>query len=386
MSPPLKKATWIVLATLAIAPVAGGGAGAGAGAGVDLNAFAAADGERAMPQDQQKDQQHPTRGPQQPKRVQRKPTRDQKKDDRVHNPLFDAADPHAMIFGSRAWIYPTGGSAGRENFFAWYSDDLVKWTRVGPILDFADVKWMRDDGKDRHGPWAPCIIERRGRYYFYYSAGPQDPVSRIGVAVGRRPQGPFRDSGKVLLAGGDGFEAIDPMVFHDPASGKYYFYAGGSAGAKLRVFELNDDLFSFKKEENVDTPPEFTEGVFMHFANDRYYLTYSHGWWKGDSYSVHYATGKSPLGPWEYHGAILTSDDTHKGPGHHSIIHNERSDKWYIVYHRWNDRQGKGPYDGGRSVAIDELTYDKDGLINPIHMTDSDGPPADDIGPKRRTR
>jgi len=37
---------------------------------------------------------------------------------RIHNPLFDGADPHAMIFGDACWVYPTGASPGRENFFA----------------------------------------------------------------------------------------------------------------------------------------------------------------------------------------------------------------------------------------------------------------------------
>ena len=54
----------------------------------------------------------------------------------------------------------------------------------------------------------------------------------------------------------------------------------GSAGAKLRVFELNPDLVSFAREVPVETPPQFTEGVFMHVRDGRYYLSYSHGSWQ----------------------------------------------------------------------------------------------------------
>ena len=305
---------------------------------------------------------------------------------RVHNPLFDGADPDAEVYGSRVWIYPTGGSAGRENFFAWYSDDLVNWTRVGPILDFADVKWVDDDGRKWHGPWAPGAVRRRGIYYFYYSVGPQSPgkPSRIGVAASRQPGGPFHDSGKPLITGGDGFEAIDPMAFFDPVGKKCYLYAGGSAGAKLRVWELDANMDGFVREEKVETPPKFTEGAFMHYANGMYYLSYSHGGWRDASYSVHYATSKSPLGPWEYRGPILQSQGRNKGPGHHSIIHSAVSGRWYIVYHRWNDRDGDGPYDGDRSVCIDELKYDQAGLIEPVTMTNENGPPADRFGPGRR--
>ena len=299
----------------------------------------------------------------------------------VQNPVFDGADPHAAVFGDRVWIYPTGGSRGRDNFFAWHSPDLVNWTRVGPIFDFEGIAWTKADGRPRHGAWAPCIAFRNGRYYLYYSVGPQDEQhpSRIGVAVSDSPAGPFRDSGQALLTGGDGFEAIDPMVYHDPKGDKWYLYAGGSAGAKLRVFELGDDMGSLKREIEVDTPPQFTEGAFMHDRDGVYYLTYSHGGWRDATYSVHYATGKSPLGPWEYRGAILVSDAKHKGPGHHSIIQNGRTGKWYIVYHRWNAREGDGPYEGSRAVAIEEMTYDENGLIRPIQMTDA-GPAAVNAG------
>jgi beta-xylosidase len=184
--------------------------------------------------------------------------------------------------------------------------------------------------------------------------------------VGNSPAGPFRDSGQPLLTGGDGFEAIDPMAFTDPKSGVTYLYVGGSAGAKLRVFEMSRDLVSFTREIPVETPPQFTEGAFMHFHNGRYYLSYSHGSWRHSSYSVHYATSDSPTGPWHYRGAILTSDATRKGPGHHSFIQDPITGDWRIVYHRWENQTGDGPYRGTRQICVDRLTYDADGLIKPI--------------------
>jgi beta-xylosidase len=187
---------------------------------------------------------------------------------------------------------------------------------------------------------------------------------------GNSPAGPFKDSGKVLLSGGNGFEAIDPMVFEDPASHKFYFYAGGSAGAKLRVFELNENLTGFKKEIDVGQPENFTEGAFMHFEGGLYHLTCSHGGWKDASYSVHHSTSKSPTGPWQYRGVILISDDHHKGPGHHSIIHTPGSHQWHIIYHRWNNREGDGPYNGAPETCIDQLAHKPDGLIEAVVMTD----------------
>ena len=289
------------------------------------------------------------------------------------NPLLAAADPHAVVVGDSVWIYPTFTVNRLPAFYAFTSKDLLKWQQRGPVLRFADVKWINADGNNRHHAWAPCMIEKDGRFYFYYSVGDQEVTpSRIGVAVGRSPAGPFIDSGKPLpCTGSKGvFEAIDPMVFTDPKDGKSYFYAGGSNGSKLRVFELNDDMISFRREVEVQTPPQFTEGAFVHERDGKYYLSYSHGGWRDATYSVHYAVGPSPTGPFEYKGAILVSDDRHKGPGHHSFIRS-RDGQWYIVYHRWNARDGNGPYRGGRSVCIDRMEHDADGTIKPIVMTDA---------------
>ncbi len=286
------------------------------------------------------------------------------------NPVMPGADPHAVAVGDTVWIYPTWSDRRLEGFFAFSSTNLTAWQRHGPVLDLEDVAWIRDDGQERHHAWAPAALEKNGTWFFYYSVGPQNPTpSRIGVAVGPGPQGPFRDSGKPLLTGGDGFEAIDPMVFTDPRSGTSFLYAGGSAGAKLRVFELNPDMISFAREIAVETPPRFTEAAFMHCRQGRYYLSYSHGGWQHASYSVHYATADGPVGPWRYRGAILASDTTRKGPGHHSFLRRPGTEDWLIVYHRWENQTGDGPYRGRRQICIDRIEYGPDGLIRPIVMT-----------------
>ncbi len=247
-----------------------------------------------------------------------------------------------------------------------------------PIFQFKDAPWIYDNGRAYNGAWAPCIAEKDGNYYLYYSVGPQNAQgpARIGVAVGSSPSGPFKDSGKALITGGGGFEAIDPMVFHDPQSKKYFLYVGGSAGAKLRVWEMAADMVNVAREIPVDNPPKFTEGAFIHFANGRYYLSYSHGFYGGASYSVHYATASSPTGPWQYRGPILRSDLTRKGPGHHSFVQDPRDGQWHIVYHRWQSPNGGNPFQapGGRSIGIEPLRYDATGAILPIEMSDENIP------------
>lgn len=285
------------------------------------------------------------------------------------NPVLIGADPHAVLIGDTVWMYVTGYRQPRT-LYAYSSLNLQDWERHGPILNMKDVDWINKDGAPRHAFWASCLAEKAGRYFLYYSVGPQNPTpSRIGVAIGNKPAGPFKDSGAPLLTGGDGFEAIDPMVFTDPKSGTTYLYAGGSAGAKLRVFELNPDMISLGREIPVETPPRFTEGSFMHERNGRYYLSYSSGMYRDATYSAHYAVSETPVGPWKYEGAFLKSDKNHKGPGHHSFLHDTNHGTDFVVYHRWNYQNGAGPYAAARTIAIDRLEYDSDGLILPVVMT-----------------
>ena len=286
------------------------------------------------------------------------------------NPVLEhAADPHAAVFDERVYIYPTNGG---DHFRAWSSADLRDWQAHGPTLHFNDVPWLEPGTRNA---WAPAVHEHAGRFYFYFSVGGHP--SRIGVAVGDQPTGPFVDSGQPLITDTTGepaqqFEAIDPMVFRDLAGGATYLYAGGSRGATLRVWELNDDLTSLKRKINIEQPRMFTEGAFMHERGGVYHLSYSHGYWKSAGYSVHYSTADTPTGPWTYRGCILQStadDPIAKGPGHHSFFVDPRTGETWIAYHRWEGREGAGPYKGHRSTALERVEYDDEGLIVPVVMT-----------------
>lgn len=282
------------------------------------------------------------------------------------NDVLSGADPHVEVQGRIAWAYPTRGG---QAFYAFASEDMKNWYRHGPIFKLSDASWAVAAGLTGKGAWAPGVVQRNGKWYLYYSIGPIP--SSIGVAVADGPAGPFVDSGAPLLQDRSSpkFEAIDAMVFKDPVSQKYYFYAGGSWGSALRVFEMNDDMVSFKKEIPVTTPTNFTEGAFMHYRNGIYYLSYSHGVYLNSTYSVHYATSSTPTGPWTYRGAILTSNETRKGPGHHSFFKSPIDGGDLIAYHCYDGVTGNGPYEGSRRVAIDRFYYNADGTIRPIVMT-----------------
>ena len=74
------------------------------------------------------------------------------------------------------------------------------------MLDRATVSWASTDTRT----WAPDMVYRNGKYYFYTAI-----ATSVGVAVCDSPVGPCRDKGSPLVQGQlfNGVEAIDPMVF-----------------------------------------------------------------------------------------------------------------------------------------------------------------------------
>jgi beta-xylosidase len=148
----------------------------------------------------------------------------------IQNPILPShhADPFIACFGGEYWIYPT--SEDTKSFRAFSSTNLIDWVDRGEIFNLSQSSWATNG----YG-WAPCVIHCNSNYYFYYAmggaAGWQD--SKIGVAVGPSPTGPFTDIGAPLVTSQTSsphLEAIDPMVFFD-TDGKAYLYYGGSAGA-----------------------------------------------------------------------------------------------------------------------------------------------------------
>ena len=105
--------------------------------------------------------------------------------------------------------------------------------------------------------------------------------------------------------------------------------------------------------------------MFIH--RGKYYFMWSEGGWGGPDYSVAYAIADSPFGPFERVGKILEQDpEIATGAGHHSVIHEPKSDKWYIIYHR---RPLGDTGRDHRATCIDEMKFDENGLIKPVVMT-----------------
>jgi len=227
-----------------------------------------------------------------------------------------------------------------------------------------------------------------GRYLMYYSAQPNDAAAGLclGVAVADRPEGPFINSGQPLLAGGPGFENIDPMRFVDPADGRQWLFWGSGFGP-LRVRELAADGLGFAENSEAQVIVEtrtagdpalyghLIEGSWVHYRQGWYYLFYS-----GDNccgpdarYAVLVARARHATGPYQTlaqatgtAGTILTENDRWQAPGHNSLITDDHGQDW-LLYHAIdrqqptfdaiNDEQGYSR----RVMLLSKVNYNDEG-------------------------
>ena len=316
------------------------------------------------------------------------------------NPVFEGryADPEAVVFDGRYWIYPTCSEPFKDqlHFDAFSSPDLVNWTKHTNILSDKQISWLR------LALWAPSAVKKDGKYYLFFGANDvhEGEVGGIGVAVADNPAGPFEDALGHPLIGEivNGAQPIDQFVFHDPRSGNWYMYYGGWKHCNVvRLSESLTSLIPFEDGEFYKevTPKDYVEGPFMLYRQDRYYFMWSEGVWTKDSYRVAYAIADDPLGPFEKKDVILQSDpQVATGAGHHSVIKGPGEDEWYIVYHRHplpesvpetdssypkgqdaasasKGSNGKTTKQDGndRVVCIDKLEFAPDGRILPVKMT-----------------
>ena len=311
------------------------------------------------------------------------------------NPIVEGwyADPEAIVYGDRYWLFPTFSDDYpvpkpidestltprqklainrrylRQTFIdAFSSPDLVHWTKHARVLDITNVPWAA------FAVWAPSTIRANGKYYLFFAANDiqnDKEEGGIGVAVADRPEGPYVDAigAPLINAFHHGAQPIDPFVFRDD-DGQHYLYYGG--WKHCNVVKLSPDLRSvvpFADGETFKsiTPEHYVEGPFVFKRSGKYYLMWSEGGWGGPNYSVAYAIADRPTGPFTRVGKVLQQDPAvATGAGHHSVIPVPGSDTWYIVYHR----RPLGRTDGNhREVCIDEMRFNADGTILPVTIT-----------------
>ncbi len=279
------------------------------------------------------------------------------------NPLVThiyTADPTARVFNDTLYIYPSHdikehsglhGSNGymMEDYHVFSTTDLMNFTDHGVILSQTDVPYVDNNS---YAMWAPDCIERDGKYYFYFPGN-----FHIGVAISDSPTGPFiPDPNPIDKIGTK--ETIDPNCFIDD-DGQAYLYYG--AMDNMRVLKLNDDMRTPAGEVHKieGLPSDYKEGPFMFKRNGVYYYTFPLDETKiGEA--ICYATGTSPMGPFEYQGIIMDHWTDNCWTNHHSIV--EYRGQWYMFYHH-HDLTGDQTL---RSMRAEKLYFNEDGTIQKV--------------------
>ena len=281
------------------------------------------------------------------------------------------ADPSAHTWdGETLYVYashdidPAQGCDFMDKYHIFSTTDMVNWTDEGEILSSEDVSWGRPEGGFM---WAPDCTYKNGVYYFYYphpSETKWNDTWKIGVATSRHPNKGFTDQG--YIEGLGGFALIDPCVFIDD-DGEAYIYIGG--GARCLGAKLKPDLMTLEtKPVDMEGLYDFHEAAWVFKRKGIYYISYSDNTQPGNY--MRYATSEKPLGPWTHKGAYLTPVGCETTHG--SVM--EFKGQWYQFYHN-QSISGRGNL---RSICVDKLYFDDDGLIRPVVQT-NDGLWAYDI-------
>ncbi|MCF0199530.1 MAG: family 43 glycosylhydrolase [Bacteroidaceae bacterium] len=311
----------------------------------------------------------------------------------AQNPIVQTCfttDPAPMVSGDRLYVY-TGHDEDGADFF-WMQEwrvystaDMVNWTDHGSPLAIEDFAW----GDDR--AWAPQCVERNGKFYFYVPLHSRlSGGMAIGVAVGDSPTGPFHDPlGKPLYENGS-WDHIDPTVLIDKKGDAYIAWGN----PRVYCAKLNDDMISLDGDVKVmdmtveafgpgpkrrpDAPAHcgYTEGPWLMQRGKYYYLMYAAG---GIPERISYARSKKPLEGYEYMGEVMPLSDTGSFTNHAGIASFRGHD--YFFYHT-----GKLPGGGGfgRSVAVEEFKWNKDGTLPTITPTEEGVQPIATLNPYQR--
>lgn len=292
---------------------------------------------------------------------------------KADNPLSQTvytADPAPMVYDGTLYLYTSHDRDGNNDFYympdwqCYSTTDMQNWTHHGTVMSDTDFAWAEKDTA-----WACQCIERNGKFYLYCPLSNGSGGGRaIGVGVSDSPTGPFKDAiGKPLL--GPNWDYIDPTVYIDD-DGQAYLYFGNP---QLYYVKLNEDMISYSGDIMKADMSQFsknggdsiyTEGPWFYKRGDLYYMLYAA---EGIPENISYSTSTSPTGPWTYRGVIMPTGERGSAFTNHCGVVDYKGHS-YFFYHNQRLPGGSG---FNRSVAVEEFSYNSDGSIPTIKMSDN---------------
>lgn len=276
-------------------------------------------------------------------------------------------DPAPLVYNDTLFIFTgedaKGGQSGYniKNWCCFATTDMKNFIEYDIPLYANDSEWNKGEYA-----YAGHVVERNDKFYWYVSTN----TTGIGVAVADRPEGPYKDAlGKPLLTNENSpgkkhsWRTIDPAVFIDDDGQAWLYWGNGDCWA----VKLNEDMISYDTNYGVKTISivgdmefPFTEAPWVHKKDNIYFLSFAIGFPE----RIAYAVSDQPDGPFTYKG-IINEIAGNSNTNHQSMI--EYKGNWYFVYHNGGIQTDGGSY--SRSICIDKLEFDENGMYKPILMT-----------------
>ena len=314
----------------------------------------------------------------------------------IINPVYGSYFADPFVWKHRDVYYAIGTGAAEANgqtvgkiFPILQSEDLLSW-------QFAAGGLVRPNPQLGTHFWAPAVAYAEGQFYLYYSVGHEDKHHQLRVATSNAPQGPYLDSGKVLLDPTGCPFAIDPHPFQDVDGSWYLFYARdfldasphARAGTGLAVKRMKN-MTSLEGQEMIVLRPRSDwqrfqaerqmygriwdwhtlEGPCICRHQNKYFCLYSGGRWETENYGVDYGVADHVLGPYSDQGnesgprVLRSVPGRMSGPGHNSTVVGPDRHTEYLVYHAWDQHLTK------RQMCVAPLIWTSDGPRCEGHST-----------------
>lgn len=279
------------------------------------------------------------------------------------NPVINRSLPDPTIIRDKEGVFYLYSTESARNLPIYKSEDLVNWQFAGTAFS----KETRPTFEPKGGLWAPDIDYIKKKYVLYYamSRWGGEETCGIGRAVADKPEGPFRDMGKLFTSNEIQVRnSIDPFFIKD--RNKNHLFWGSFRG--IYAIGLSADGLNLKEG---DKPQQIAgtdyEAVYVHKKDGYYYLFASVGSCcagEKSTYTLVVGRSKELMGPYcdkegrpmmkNFHEILLHGDTNFVGTGHNAEIVTDDNGTDWILYHAYV----KGNTRNGRVLMMDKLSWE----------------------------
>lgn len=280
---------------------------------------------------------------------------------RYGNPIIEQSLPDPSVVRADDGMFYLFATEDIRHTPIYKSADLLNWDFVGTAFS----QETRPTFVPRGGIWAPDISRIGRQYVLYYSMSTWGGEWECGIgrAVADRPEGPYRDMGKLFRSNEIGIQnCIDPFYLED--GGHKYLFFGSFHG--IYGVELTDDGLQMKPgTKPVQVAGTAYEGTYIHKRDGYYYLFASTGSCcegVNSTYATVVGRSSSLFGPYvdlaghamleNHHEVILSGNNRFKGTGHNSEIITDDAGHDWMLYHAVAVSHPKG-----RQLLMDQIHW-----------------------------